>query len=96
MTLTKATRNLRNNRKSGAKTTTTEIIVMARSNRNLCQHNMVDRTPRYYTVGHTFTKDGTRVEVVRDHKLAKALHRHAQYLKRRNNEELLKGTNDEV
>lgn len=56
MTLAKATKNLRNNRKSGAKTTTTEIIVMARSNRNLCQHNMVDKTPHYLTIGRAFTQ----------------------------------------
>ena len=59
--------------------------------------------PRYITVGHTFTKDGTRVDVVRPWKMVKALHRHNTWAKSQiadeiaaNNAALLKGVSDEV
>ena len=39
--------------------------------------------PRHLTIGHTFTKDGVRVEVVRDWRLAKALYRHATWTKKK-------------
>ena len=57
-------------------------------------------SPRYITVGYTFTKDGTRVDVVRPWKLFKAAWRHDAWTKKKqiaaNNAALLKGAPDEV
>lgn len=47
--------------------------------------------PRYIGVGYTFTKDGVRVDVVREWSLVKAIHRHNAWMKKKNNELLLKG-----
>ena len=54
--------------------------------------------PKFLTIGHTFTKDGVRVDVVREWSLVKAIHRNNAWMKNRiaeqvaaNNAELLKG-----
>lgn len=51
--------------------------------------------PRYLAIGHAFTKDGVRVDVVRPYSWVKAIHRHNEWMKKKNNE-LLKGVSDEV
>ena len=51
--------------------------------------------PHYLTIGHTFTETGARVDVVREWSLVKAIHRHNEWMKKKNNE-LLKGVSDEV
>lgn len=44
----------------------------------------------FLTIGHTFTETGVRVDVVREWSLVKAIHRHNEWMKKKNNE-LLKG-----
>lgn len=68
---------------------------MKKSNRNLCQHLMVSRLPRYIHAGYVKYElpDGTVRLVERAHpwQWAKAQHRHNEWLKKKNNEILLKG-----
>ena len=55
--------------------------------------------PRFIPIGHTFTRNGTRVDVVRPWQWVKAQHRHATWVKNKiaeNNAALLKGVSDEV
>lgn len=51
------------------------------------------KEPRYTSIGYTFTKNGTRVEVVRPWAWVKAQYRHATWVKNRiaENNALLKG-----
>lgn len=55
----------------------------------------VPKPAGFLTIGHAFTKDGVRVDVVRPYSWVKAIHRHNEWMKKKNNE-LLKGVSDEV
>ena len=93
MSLTHTTIHRQSRNSTGTKVlpSDTMMVVGGRTNRGLSEWRGSNTTPRYISIGHTFTKDGARVDVVRPWKLAKAAHRHNEYLKRLNNAALLKG-----